>query len=64
MREAAVIQIPAKLRILAWMLRGMFDQWRQEIWRHDLDAPYCCDGRECGCRGATLRDVYMWDVKR
>lgn len=22
----------------------------------DLDEPYCCSGRECGCGGGTLRE--------
>jgi len=49
-----------KLRILAMLMRGAFVQWRSEIVGRDLDAPYCCDGRECGCMATSLRDLYMW----
>jgi len=52
-----------KLIILKDLLQGAFHQWRKEIAHHDLDAHFCCDGRECGCQGASLRDVYMWRVK-
>lgn len=47
-----------KIAILKMLLRSAFDQWRNEIWEHDLDQPYCCDGRECGCGAMTLREVY------
>lgn len=47
-----------KLSILVDMLSDIFETWRDEIWAHDLDERYCCDGRECGCYGATYRDVY------
>lgn len=57
-------QLFDKLRILKWMLQGTRDQWRKEVWPHDLDAPYCCDGRECGCGASTLRDVYCWREKQ
>lgn len=53
-----------KLRLLAKLLRGEFEVWRDEIWRRNLDAPYCCDGRECGCGAATLRDIYVAEVRR
>lgn len=52
--------IPDKLRILLLLLRNAYSEWRTEIWPKDLDAPYCCDGRECGCYGSSLRDVYLW----
>lgn len=35
-----------------------FHQWREDIWKSDLDSRYCCDGRECGCQGVTIREVY------
>jgi len=50
-----------KLSILAQMVRGVTATWRQEVWRSDLDAPYCCNGYMCGCRASTVRD--MWTHK-
>jgi hypothetical protein len=47
-----------KLRILWVLLIEAYEQWRSDIWAHDLDAHYCCDGRECCCQGATWRDIY------
>lgn len=47
-----------KLRILRHMLSAALDEWINQIWRRDLDSTYCCDGRECGCNAATLRDIY------
>lgn len=47
-----------KLRILRMLLVEAFEQWRTDIWRNDLDARYCCDGRECCCQAATWRDIY------
>lgn len=51
-------QIFRKLRILGGLLYYMFDTWRVEVYRHDLDERGCCDGRECGCGAATLGEMY------
>lgn len=51
-----------KLGILKGLLLSAFEEWRKEIWAHDLDTPYCCPGTmwdECGCGGATYRDIYV-----
>lgn len=47
-----------KLRILWIWLHGSYETWRSDVWAVDLDSQYCCDGRECGCYGATYREVY------
>lgn len=47
-----------KLRILWDLLNDTCEQWHSEVWSKDLDRRYCCDGRECGCCGATVRDIY------
>lgn len=51
-----------KLRILWWMLtadlRMTFKTWHREVWERDLDNQYCCNGRECGCYGATVREMF------
>lgn len=52
-----------KLRVLRWMLAGTFDQWKAEVWRCDLDASYCCDGRECGCQASSNREMWGWHIK-
>ena len=49
-------------------LSGAFSTWREDIWRHHLDDPYCCSGRDhyspCGCMGMTIRDVYApWSAR-
>jgi hypothetical protein len=46
-----------KLQILCYWLADSFRSWRDQVWARDLDSQYCCDGRECGCYGATVRDV-------
>lgn len=53
-----VKQFPRKVRILLNLIRGQFDFWRIEVLRRDLDELYCCTGRECGCFGATVGDVF------
>lgn len=47
-----------KLRILWMLLRCTYSEWRREVWVRNLDSPYCCDGRECGCYGTTVRELY------
>jgi hypothetical protein len=47
-----------KLRVLRGLLRYQYETWLSEVWRKDLDDYYCCSGRECGCYGSTVRDVY------
>lgn len=51
-----------KLRVLRWMLADSYTQWRREVWERELDASYCCDGRECGCMAATVRELWAWNV--
>lgn len=31
--------------------------------RDDLDTPICCDGRECGCMGASNRQLFVHDLR-
>jgi len=47
-----------KLIILVLMLRAEIDNWREYIWSRDLDAPICCDGRECSCGAETVRESW------
>jgi hypothetical protein len=47
-----------KLRILLSWLYCTYGEWRRGVWSVDLDSRYCCDGRECGCYGASYREVY------
>ena len=55
-----MMQVWDKLRILRSLVHGAVQTWRKEVWPHDLDTRFCCDGRECGCGGSTFRDVYLW----
>jgi hypothetical protein len=47
-----------KLVILRMMLRSTYDEWRQTVWKKDLDGLWCCDGRECCCGGMTRREAF------
>jgi len=51
-----------KLRLLFLLLRNAFEEWKKDIWQRELDAPYCCGGRECGCGAATVRELYGWHL--
>lgn len=51
-----------KLRILRFMIGGAYDEWRDSVWRRDLDSTYCCDGRECCCAAETVREMWTWHV--
>lgn len=51
-----------RLRVLGFLLADAFHNWRREIWVRDLDSRYCCDGRECGCMGETVRNVWGWSM--
>jgi hypothetical protein len=52
-----------KLRILALILastaKDSYDFWRREVWNNDLDCSWCCNGKECGCGGQTIRQVFQ-----
>lgn len=52
-----------KISLLRLFFCQAIDEWRQEIFNRDLDDRYCCDGRECGCGGATVREMYTTDHK-
>lgn len=52
-----------KLRLLLMLLHNAFDEWREQIWKRELDAPYCCSGHECGCMATTTRELYGWHLK-
>lgn len=47
-----------KLMLLRNDLVECFGYWRDGIWERDLDSLYCCEGRECGCEGITIRELY------
>lgn len=47
-----------KLRILFGFFRAAFREWRTDVWPRELNEQYCCDGRECGCFGATVYEIY------
>lgn len=53
-----------KLRVLIVWLRNAYAEWQKEVWNSELDARYCCDGRECGCEGSTVREVFCWNLGR
>lgn len=54
----AIRDVFTKLAILWSLLSDQFGYWRREIWSTDLDRPYCCSGRECGCMGQTNREIF------
>lgn len=48
-----------KLMILRDMLCAAYGEWKQGVWDRDLDALWCCDGKECCCcGGSTVREVF------
>jgi len=55
-----------KIKILFWVIQdsigGGWGYWKSEIWKHDLDERYCCDGKMCMCGGDTIRD--QWTINR
>lgn len=44
--------------LIYWGIKNGILEWNSEIKGHNLDALYCCDGKECGCRAITKKDVY------
>ena len=53
-----------KLRVLSVMLANAYEEWRDSIWKRDLDSAYCCDGRECCCGAETVREMWSWHLDR
>lgn len=53
-----MVDFVTKIRILIMLLHSTFDEWKNQIWNNDLDTPYCCSGRDCGCGGMTYREIY------
>ena len=47
-----------KLRILRAFLDETFTSWRDQLWDKDLDDRYCCDGNQCCCGGASIREMF------
>lgn len=47
-----------KVKVLFWLFADTYSCWYKEIWQRDLDEQYCCNGRECGCGGMTIRELY------
>jgi hypothetical protein len=52
-----------KFRMLTLMLTSTYHDWKSEVWQKDLDSLYCCDGRECGCDGETIREQWTMIFK-
>lgn len=57
-----MVDIIFKLRVLRVLVSNAAIEWRDSIWKKDLDAQYCCDGRECCCGGETLREMWSWHL--
>lgn len=51
-----------KLRVLRYLLVSGYEEWRDSVWKCDLDSLWCCDGRECGCGGSTVREMWDWNI--
>ena len=47
-----------KLKLLWIFLIDAYENWKREIWKRELDENQCCDGRECCCGGASIRDSW------
>ena len=47
-----------KLRVLLYVLADAYTNWRNDVWLRELDTRWCCDGRECGCGGSTVREIW------
>ena len=52
-----------RLYVLRKMLSGALEEWKNTCWGDRLHAFYCCDGRECGCGGATNKEVWECSVE-
>jgi hypothetical protein len=48
-----------KLKVLFWLIQEQFGYWQKEVLEKELDALYCCDGRNCCCGGVTNREVWI-----
>lgn len=61
---AQVSDLIFKIRVLKMMVTASYEEWRDHVWSRDLDEPFCCDGRECGCGGDTVREMWGWHINR
>lgn len=52
-----------KLRVLRYLLIAAYEEWRDSVWKCELDSPFCCDGYECGCGASTVREKWGWHLK-
>ena len=52
-----------KLRFLWPHIMNGYELWKSSIWDKDLDSNLCCDGKECGCGGESIRDVLNFSNK-
>lgn len=59
-----MVDLIFKLRVLRYLLRNAYEEWRDTVWRKDLDSQYCCDGRECCCGGETIQEMWSWQVAK
>lgn len=48
-----------KLRILPRFIFSAVHDWKESIWKRDINRYECCSGHECGCGGQTIKD--MWE---
>jgi hypothetical protein len=47
-----------KIIILKNLLSVTYGEWKNQVWNNDIGSHFCCDGRECGCGGMTIREAY------
>ncbi len=56
--------IVLKLRMLWHFFLSNPVGWYHEIWKQDADERLCCNGRECGCMGATFADELSYHLPK
>lgn len=53
-----------KISVLFVSSKYWFIEWRDQVWRVDLDEQVCCSGLSvhfpCGCMGTTHRQQINW----
>jgi len=48
-----------KIRLFFLYIMSALWQWKEDVWKMDLDGLYCCDGKECSCGGLTNREALI-----
>ncbi len=54
------LKIKELVNRILYAIKYDYKDWKENVWAREFDEYDCCNGRECGCEGRTVRQNYIY----